>query len=100
VLKGIPRILMKSNHTRVFRDIVEELSVLGRSRTVTDIQEDILMRIACHSVIRGRQVLAPQEIAALLSALDSVGFASNCPHGRPVLQRIRRTDVEKMFKRG
>jgi DNA mismatch repair protein MutL len=99
VLKGVPRILMKSNHTRVFRDIVEELSVLGRSRTVTDIQEDILMRIACHSVIRGRQVLAQQEIAALLSALDSVGFASNCPHGRPVLQRIRHTDVEKMFKR-
>ena len=99
VLKGVPRILMKSNHTRVFRDIVEELSVLGRSRTVTDIQEDILMRIACHSVIRGRQVLAQQEIAALLAALDSVGFASNCPHGRPVLQRIRRTDVEKMFKR-
>jgi DNA mismatch repair protein MutL len=99
VLKGIPRILMKSNHTRVFRDIVEELSVLGRSRTVTDIQEDILMRIACHSVIRGRQSLAPQEIVALLSALDSVGFASNCPHGRPVLQRIRRADVEKMFKR-
>ncbi|MRR05867.1 MAG: DNA mismatch repair endonuclease MutL [Deltaproteobacteria bacterium] len=99
VLKGVPRILMKSNHTHVFRDIVEELSVLGRSRTVTDIQEDILMRIACHSVIRGRQVLAQQEIAALLSALDSVGFASNCPHGRPVLQRIRRTEVEKMFKR-
>jgi len=99
VLKGVPRILMKSDHTRVFRDIVEELSVLGRSRTITDIQEDILMRIACHSVIRGRQVLAQQEIAALLSALDSIGFASNCPHGRPVLQRIRRADVEKMFKR-
>jgi DNA mismatch repair protein MutL len=99
VLKGVPRILVNSNHARVFRDIVEELAVLGRSRTVSDIQEDILMRIACHSVIRGRQVLAPQEIAALLSALDSVGFASNCPHGRPVLRRISRADVEKMFKR-
>ncbi len=99
VLKGVPRVLMNSNHARVFRDIVEELSVLGRSRTVTDIQEDILMRIACHSVIRGRQVLSEPEIAALLSALDSVGFASNCPHGRPVLRRISRSDIEKMFKR-
>jgi len=73
--------------------------VLGRSRAVTDVQEDILMRIACHSVIRGRQALASAEIFALLSALDSVGFASNCPHGRPILKRISRADVEKMFKR-
>jgi len=99
VLKGVPRVLLNSNHARVFRDIVEELSVLGRSRTVTDIQEDILMRIACHSVIRGRQILSEPEIAALLSALDSAGFASNCPHGRPVLRRISRSDIEKMFKR-
>jgi len=99
VLKGVPRILMNSNHVRVFRDIVEELAVLGRSRTITDIQEDILMRIACHSVIRGRQVLSGQEIAALLFALDAVGFASNCPHGRPVLRRISHMDIEKMFKR-
>ncbi|MGA7829195.1 MAG: DNA mismatch repair endonuclease MutL [Geobacteraceae bacterium] len=99
VLKGVPRVALNSNPVRVFRDILEELSVLGRSRTVSDIQEDILMRIACHSVVRGRQVLTGQEVAALLTALDSVGFASNCPHGRPVLQRITRSDIEKMFKR-
>jgi len=99
VLKGVPRILAKSNHVRVLRDIVEELAALGRSRAVTDIQEDILMRIACHGVVRGRQVLSEPEITALLTALDSIGFASNCPHGRPVLKRISRSDIEKMFKR-
>jgi len=99
VVKGVPRILLNGQYLRVLRDIIEELSSLGRSRMVTDVQEDILMRIACHSVIRGRQVLSGQEISALLCALDSVGFASNCPHGRPVLRRISRMDVEKMFKR-
>ncbi len=99
VVKGVPRMLVNGQYIRVFRDLLEELSALGRSRTVTDVQEDILMRIACHSVVRGRQVLSGQEVSALLSALDSVGFASNCPHGRPVLQRISRMDVEKMFKR-
>ncbi|MRR53186.1 MAG: DNA mismatch repair endonuclease MutL [Deltaproteobacteria bacterium] len=99
VLKGVPRILVNANPARALSDIIEELAVLGRSRTVSDIQEDILMRIACHSVIRGRQLLSGQEIAALLAALDSVGFASNCPHGRPVLRRISRSDIEKMFKR-
>jgi DNA mismatch repair protein MutL len=99
VVKGVPRMLANGQYIRVLRDLLEELSALGRTRTVTDVQEDILMRIACHSVVRGRQVLSGQEVSALLSALDSVGFASNCPHGRPVLQRISRMDVEKMFKR-
>jgi DNA mismatch repair protein MutL len=98
-LTGVPRIVVNRNPARIFRDILEELSALGRSRAVSDVQEDVLMRIACHSVVRGRQVLSGQEVAALLSALDSVGFASNCPHGRPVLQRITRSDIEKMFKR-
>lgn len=99
VIKGVPRIVLKADPARVLSDIIEELAVLGRSRTVSDIQEDILMRIACHSVIRGRQLLSGQEIAALLTALDSIGFASNCPHGRPVLRRISRSEIEKMFKR-
>lgn len=99
VVKGVPRMLAQGEYIRVLRDALEELALLGRSRAVTDVQEDILMRIACHSVIRGRQALAAEEISALLSALDSVGFASNCPHGRPILKRISRADVEKMFKR-
>jgi DNA mismatch repair protein MutL len=99
VLQSVPRILVEGDFTRVLRDVVEELSSLGRSRSFMDIQEDILMRMACHSVVRGVSSLAAAEITALLAALDSVGFASNCPHGRPVFRRISRSDVEKMFKR-
>jgi len=99
VIQSVPRMLAEREFIRVLRDVVEELSALGRSRSFMDIQEDILMRMACHSVVRGGSVLAGAEIAALLGALDSVGFATNCPHGRPVFRRISRSDVEKMFKR-
>lgn len=99
VLQSVPRLLAEKDFIRVLRDVVEELSSLGRSRSVMDIREDILMRIACHSVVRGVRSLAGAEISALLDALDSVGFASNCPHGRPVFCRISRSEVEKMFKR-
>lgn len=99
VIQSVPRMLAERDFTRVLRDVVEELSSLGRSRSFMDIQEDILMRMACHSVVRGVSALAGAEISSLLGALDSVGFATNCPHGRPVFRRISRSDVEKMFKR-
>jgi DNA mismatch repair protein MutL len=100
LLKGVPQILAGTEYLRTIRDILEELGSLSRSRAFTDIQEDILARIACHSVVRGRRTLTPQEIAALFSQMDETDFSSNCPHGRPVMQSITLAEVEKMFKRG
>lgn len=98
-LKSVPRILAQGDYLKALRDIIEELAALGRTRTFTDILEGILIRISCHSVVRGTRTLSGAEVSALLSALDSVSYASNCPHGRPVFKRIGRGEVEKMFKR-
>jgi DNA mismatch repair protein MutL len=99
LLKGVPQVLAAADYLRIVRDILEELGSLGRSRTFTDIQEDILARLACHSVVRGRRSLTPPEIAALFRQMDQTDFSSNCPHGRPVMQKITLAEVEKMFKR-
>ncbi|HJV34668.1 DNA mismatch repair endonuclease MutL [Geomonas sp.] len=99
LLKSVPQIMASSDYLRILRDILEELGSLSRSRTFTDIQEDILARMACHSVVRGRRPLAQQEIAALFRQMDETDFSSNCPHGRPVMQNITLGEVEKMFKR-
>ena len=99
LLKGVPQLLATTDYLRTIRDILEELASLSRSRTFTDIQEDILARIACHSVVRGRRTLTHQEITALFSQMDETDFSSNCPHGRPVMQSITLAEIEKMFKR-
>jgi DNA mismatch repair protein MutL len=99
LLQAAPRVLAGRDYLRTFRDILEELAGLGRSRTFTDTLEDILARIACHSVVRGSHPLAFPEIRALLARMDAAGFASNCPHGRPVSRRITLAEIEKMFKR-
>ena len=100
LLKGVPQILAGAEYLRIIRDILEELGSLSRSRTFSDVQEDILARVACHSVVRGRRTLSQQEIAALFGQMDQTDFSSNCPHGRPVMQRITLAEMEKMFKRG
>ena len=58
-----------------------------------------LATIACHSVIRANRQLEMTEMRALLRELDQVEFATQCPHGRPVLLEFSRDDLEKMFKR-
>ena len=100
LLKGVPQLLANTDYLRTIRDILEELGSLSRSRTFTDIQEDILASMACHSVVRGRRSLTLPEIAALFAQMDQTDFSSNCPHGRPVMQTITLAEIEKMFKRG
>jgi DNA mismatch repair protein MutL len=43
--------------------------------------------------------MSEQEIDALCRDLDSIPFASNCPHGRPVFVCFSRREIEKMFRR-
>jgi DNA mismatch repair protein MutL len=100
LVKGAPGMLSGGNHQRTLRDILEELMTLGRSHSFADAVEEILARIACHSVVRGRRPLTTAEIRALFARMDATDFASNCPHGRPVMQRITLDKIEKMFKRG
>jgi DNA mismatch repair protein MutL len=100
LLKGAPQLLAGVDYVRTFRDILEELLTLGRSRSFADALEDILARIACHSAVRGAHPLTTAEIRALFARMDAAGFASNCPHGRPVLCRFTLGEIEKMFKRG
>ncbi|WP_243371469.1 DNA mismatch repair endonuclease MutL [Geotalea sp. SG265] len=99
LVQAVPQILAGRDHLTTLRDILEELQSLGRSRSFQDVLEDILARIACHSVVRGSHPLSNQEIRALFRQMDATEFSSNCPHGRPVSQKLTLAEIEKMFKR-
>jgi DNA mismatch repair protein MutL len=49
--------------------------------------------------VRVGQSLGGEQIRALLRSMDSIDFANNCPHGRPVFIELPRRDVERLFKR-
>lgn len=99
LLQAVPHLLAGSDYLSTLRDILEELQSLGRSRSFQDVVEDILAKIACHSVVRGIHPLGEQEIKALFRQMDATEFSSNCPHGRPVSQTLTLVEIERMFKR-
>lgn len=100
LLKGVPRLLIGGDYQRILRDVVEELQSLGKSRSFADSLEDILARLACHSVVRGVHPLGHDQIAALFAQMDATDFSSNCPHGRPVSRTLTLAEIERLFKRG
>lgn len=54
---------------------------------------------ACKSAVKAKDALEPEEIRALLVALEKCENPYNCPHGRPVFVKLSVYDIERMFKR-
>lgn len=99
VIKAVPTVLAGRDVRGLIKDIVDELAHLERSSTLEKVMDKLLSRMACHSAVEGGDSMDRLEIAALLHDLDTVDFASNCPHGRPVFVMLRQTEIEKMFGR-
>jgi DNA mismatch repair protein MutL len=98
-IKAVPALLPEGDYTQLVRQMVAELAEVDTSARLRQHLEDRLATIACHSVIRANRKLELDEIYALLSDLDRIEFATQCPHGRPVLIEFSRDDLERMFKR-
>ncbi len=98
-VRAVPALLSDADPAALVRDVAEELTEVGRSRRLVQAAESVLARLACHSAVRVGQSLGAEQIRALLSAMDHVDFAGNCPHGRPAFISLPRTDLERLFKR-
>jgi DNA mismatch repair protein MutL len=99
LVKSVPDILSGRACDHLVKDLAQETADYGGSSKIDEKIEAALMRIACHSVIRGAKELSREQGQALLKDLSKVDFAGHCPHGRPVVKRISRGELEAMFKR-
>jgi len=98
-VRAVPALLGDADPGGVLRDLAEDLVEVGRSRRVAEAAEAVLARLACHSAVRVGQDLRPEQIRALLAAMDCVDFSGNCPHGRPAYLTFARGEVERWFRR-
>jgi DNA mismatch repair protein MutL len=89
------------------RDIMESLAagISERGRAVgpdtgtSEWKDNIFVFLACRAAVKANHELDDREISALCRDLDSIPFASNCPHGRPVFIHFSHREIERMFRR-
>jgi DNA mismatch repair protein MutL len=95
-ITAVPALLPEGDYRELVQRMVGELAdVHGLRRHL----EEHLATIACHSAIRAHRKLEVDEMRRLLNDLDEIDFATQCPHGRPVVLEFDRDELEKMFKR-
>jgi len=99
-LKSAPAELRAGEDPAILlRRLLAELAEHGGSRAVEERLDALFATIACHSAVRAGDPLSPPEVASLFASLDAIDFRAHCPHGRPVLLRIRVDEIARRFGR-
>jgi DNA mismatch repair protein mutL len=55
--------------------------------------------MSCKAAIKGNQKISFEEAKILIDELLELDNPYNCPHGRPTVIKMTKTEIEKKFKR-
>jgi len=64
-----------------------------------NLRDEIAASLACHAAIKVNMPLAPEKMRWLIDRLLQTSSPTTCPHGRPVILRLKTKDILKGFHR-
>lgn len=97
-LRAIPNLFGKSQTKDNLVTIIDSLYLL-KPILDNEKKQDLLMQMACKHAIKAGDPLQVMEILWLLECIKQEKIPLTCPHGRPILTKIHKHDLEKRFKR-
>ncbi len=97
-LNTVPLELYRKDAKTFFMDILNDLCLRG-VRETPDIINKIMASVACKSAVKGGDVISREEMDKILDELLTLENPYHCPHGRPTMFSLSRTELEKKFKR-
>jgi len=98
-LSAVPAILDPAACEAAVRALAGDLEGLDRGSGVQDALRRIAATMACHAAVKANYPLTMEKMRFILEELRQTAYSSVCPHGRPVVLRLSRREIEKNFQR-
>ncbi|MCR4937645.1 MAG: DNA mismatch repair endonuclease MutL [Lachnospiraceae bacterium] len=98
-LHTVPMELYRKDETGLFMDILNDLCLRGNIKGLPGAVERVCASVACRSAVKGGDVISKEEMEQILDDLLTLDNPYHCPHGRPTMFSVTRTEIEKRFKR-
>jgi DNA mismatch repair protein MutL len=98
-LSAVPALLDPAECEATVRALAEDLEGLDRGSPAEDALRRIAATMACHAAVKANYPLTMEKMRYILEELRRTAYSSVCPHGRPVVLRLSRREIEKNFQR-
>ena len=79
--------------------IIVEKVLKNNNITFNELRNDAIAMASCKMSIKANQILNEVEMNKVISDLYECKNPFTCPHGRPIIIKMEKKDLEKMFKR-
>ena len=96
---AVPALLSPDESVAALREMAEDLEGLDRGGKVGEGLQRIAALTACHAAVKANCPLTHEKMVHILDELRKTAYSSICPHGRPVMLRLTRREVERNFQR-
>ena len=96
---AVPALLGHAACESAVRALAEDLEGLDDGAVVGDAIGRIAASTACHAAVKANDRLTMEKMSYILQELRRTAYSTVCPHGRPVLLRLTRRELEKRFER-
>ena len=96
---AVPALLRVEDCSRALRALAEDLDGLDRGAEVQEALRRIAATTACHAAVKANYPLTYEKMTHILDELRATAYSTVCPHGRPVMLRLTRREIEKNFER-
>ncbi|TYB31901.1 MAG: DNA mismatch repair endonuclease MutL [Candidatus Mcinerneyibacterium aminivorans] len=79
----------------VVREVIENLEEGKKSNPF----KDIISSLACKTSLKSGDKLNKSDIKEFIKYIEKGGMSLTCPHGRPVIKKLKKEDIDSWFKR-
>ena len=95
VIRAVPAFDFRDSIENVFLQLLLDLK---NEVEIKDLRENIIISMSCKGAIKAGQKLDISEMQNMVRRIHEVGKYT-CPHGRPIILKLSKNDLDKMFGR-
>ena len=95
VIRAVPAFDFRDSIENVFLQLLLDLK---NEVEIKDLRESIIISMSCKGAIKAGQKLDISEMQNMVRRIHEVGKYT-CPHGRPIIVKLSKNDLDKMFGR-
>ncbi len=99
IVRSIPSVIQRGDIKQIVSDAIDQMLNSYGKIDKLKLQDEILIITACRSAVQAGDPLTDAEVANLIKELFKTEQAYICPHGRPIIVKISKSELDQKFQR-